>query len=70
MNLPESRGVFSLSLNEYQAANLLWLLELLMERPVYNELSTGDWVGEIRWMLEDNGLRESKAANRPWGEVS
>lgn len=45
--------VWTLTLNKYQRDNLLNLLQNIMEgdrRPV-TWFHTGDWVGEIRWML-------------------
>ena len=40
-----------LKLNKYQRDNLLWLLTLVMEGDI-PWANTGDWVGEIRWMLD------------------
>lgn len=45
-----------LILDDYQAANLLHLLEQIMvyppdTRPVHF-FNTGDWVGELRWLLD------------------
>lgn len=45
--------VWTLTLNRYQRDNLLRLVQDVIEgasRPV-SRYNTGDWVGEIRWML-------------------
>ena len=42
---------FKLTLNKYQRDNLLWALLTIMQDPAYNDLNTGDWVGEIPWLL-------------------
>jgi len=42
--------IWRINLNKYQRDNLLWLL-LQIWRGDYNELNTGDWVGEIPWLL-------------------
>ena len=44
---------WTLTLNRYQRDNLLLLIQSVMtgdERPA-GWFNTGDWVGEIRWML-------------------
>lgn len=54
---------WTITLNEYQRANLLWLFELIgytygkgVEPFTY--ANTGDWVGEIPLMLDMDNDRE------------
>lgn len=45
--------VWTLTLNRYERDNLLNLLQAVMEHDerAAGRFNTGDWVGEIRWML-------------------
>jgi hypothetical protein len=48
-----TEGNVHLCLNHYQAANLRWLLALIHDgKAPAQGLDTGDWCGEIRWLLE------------------
>ncbi len=42
----------TLKLNNYQAANLRWLLCLVHDNKTSQVRDTGDWCGELRWELE------------------
>ena len=55
-----------LCLNRYQRDNLRWLLEeVIMKGPQpFNLLNTGDWVGEIAWMLDHE--KNSEYADRQY----
>ena len=50
----EVQRTVSISLNDYQRANLWWLLEAVHKTDVFQLADTGDWVGEIQSMLEVN----------------
>lgn len=59
MTPPET---WTLTLNRYQRDNLLRLIQDVMEghpRPV-SRYNTGDWVGEIRWMLGKTSTSSEK----------
>lgn len=45
---------FPITLNRYQRDNLLWLLSLCNVWPL-TAADTGDWLGEIRWLLDPDG---------------
>jgi hypothetical protein len=67
---------WTITLNEYQRANLLWLLCDVAgydrDRPAVHGLNTGDWLGELANALRINehGAYEESAqpANAPVGE--
>jgi GNAT superfamily N-acetyltransferase len=61
-------GVTILALNEYQRLNLLWALEHIMRTPgdAMPNLNTGDWVGEIRWMIDGHESVDGVRPNHPW----
>ncbi len=46
--------LLQLRLNEYQAANLHWLLNLTMSEEPFSAAHTGDWTGEVLNMLEEH----------------
>ena len=48
----EDQRRYALVLNDYQVANLLWLIKQAWDTPANN----GDWIGEIRWALESFGV--------------
>jgi hypothetical protein len=48
-----------IKLNDYQRDNLLWLLHLIRCGHTEQGLNSGDWVGEIEWMLAKNGFDPS-----------
>ena len=48
--------VAELHLNAYQATNLEWCCAQIMDKAEYNDLNTGDWVGELRWALEQKRI--------------
>lgn len=47
----------NIELDEYQAVNLLWLLVVINTCKIDHYLNTGDWVNEIRFILEDQFIR-------------
>jgi hypothetical protein len=59
---PDDRWI--LKLNRYQRDNLLWLLNVCGMGPPESAVppfilaNTGDWIGEIYWMLEGNSPEE------------
>jgi hypothetical protein len=44
-----------ITLNEYEATNLRWLLDVVMTVPTYPNLNTGDWVYMVRHKLPEAG---------------
>ncbi len=56
-------GEWVLKLNRYQRDNLLMLLQAVHEIRPFTMANTGDWVGEITWMISDSGKLE--ADDRP-----
>jgi hypothetical protein len=48
-----------IKLNDYQRDNLLWLLDLIRCGHTEAGLNTGDWVGEIEWLLAEKGFDPS-----------
>jgi len=46
----------TITLNRYQHDNLLWLLELIHSGYLLHGVNTGDWVGEIKWLMSLKGF--------------
>lgn len=71
MSVPSTEGnapkQWALELNEYQAANLVWLLracgypyDVIHSVPPFTYANTGDWLGEIYLMIEAQGLPKQR----------
>ena len=55
---------WTLQLNKYQRDNLLMSLQAIFEVDPITLLHSGDWVGEIMWMISDTGkLEENDCPN-------
>jgi hypothetical protein len=69
---PDDRWL--LKLNRYQRDNLLWLINACgmggakKSVPPFTLANTGDWIGEIYWMLEGNSP-EPTSPNRTVEEL-
>jgi len=69
---------WTLKLNEYQRNNLLWLINACGYGhdgvPPFTLANTGDWIGEIAWMLEHEKdgsicLEDGEQANKTLEEL-